>query len=287
LKLDKIITLANEQVRIPLLAFERSLRNSGCDLPLWVIPYDENTFELPANAHWWKVPEVIRWIQQHGGRPHKRKYQCLLEGNYHFIDTDAIILKNPETVLAPLEGFITSCGHWNNPGDTLTPESQSIFERSTTVWQNLVFNTGQFACDRILYPDLEALKRTAEDPELIETCLKNPYHEQPGLNLLVHLSKAPITNLTLPPCSMESTWAGDYPGEYKHYWKDPAKMPYLIHWAGTKPVEGTPIGELFFDYLTQSEKKEYLSQQKEARRSPLSTLKLRLKRACRAFLNDP
>ena len=199
MKLDKIITLANEQVRIPLLAFERSLRNVGCELPLWVIPYDENTFELPSNAHWWEVREVTHWIRHHEGRPHKRKYQCLLEGNYHFIDTDAIILRNPETVLAPLDGFITSCCHWNNPGDTLTPESQAIFERSTTVWQNLVFNTGQFACDRVLYPDFKTLKQTAEDPELIETCLKNPFHEQPGLNLLAHRSKAPSPTLPSHP----------------------------------------------------------------------------------------
>ena len=32
---------------------ERSLRAVGCDLPLLVIPYDEDLFELPPNAEWW------------------------------------------------------------------------------------------------------------------------------------------------------------------------------------------------------------------------------------------
>lgn len=216
-----------------------------------------------------------------------RKYQCLLEANYQFLDTDTIVLKNPENVLNPLEGFITSCGHWNNPAETLTTDSLSIFKNDTTVWQNLVFNTGQFACDKILYPSSKALKETAENTKFIDTYLKNPFHEQPGLNLLVHISKVPITNLTLPPHSMESTWAGDYSGDYEHFWENPIKMPYIIHWAGTKPTGKTPIDKLFFNYLTQAEKEEYLAQQREQKRSIIASLTIRLRRAYHAFLNEP
>jgi hypothetical protein len=47
MKLQKIITMASSAVEIPFLAMERSLRASGCQLPIWVIPYNEKIFDLP------------------------------------------------------------------------------------------------------------------------------------------------------------------------------------------------------------------------------------------------
>jgi hypothetical protein len=44
MKIDKIISMANQKVRLRFLAMERSLRATGCQLPLWVIP------NLPAIA---------------------------------------------------------------------------------------------------------------------------------------------------------------------------------------------------------------------------------------------
>lgn len=44
MKIDKIITMANKTVRLQFLAMERSLRSTGCTLPIWVIPFDNNTF---------------------------------------------------------------------------------------------------------------------------------------------------------------------------------------------------------------------------------------------------
>jgi hypothetical protein len=50
LNIDRIITMASRGVRIPFLAFERSLRAVGCDLPLLVIPYGNDLFDLPPMA---------------------------------------------------------------------------------------------------------------------------------------------------------------------------------------------------------------------------------------------
>jgi hypothetical protein len=63
---------------------------------------------------------------------------------------------------------------------------------------------------------------------------------------------------------MESTWAGDYPGEYEHYWKDSDRKPYLIHWAGTRMDVPRPINQIFYNYLTASEKAEWDEQVKTA-----------------------
>src|SRR6478609_7478064 len=104
MQLEKIISLANENTRLRFLAMERSLRATGCTLPLWVIPYDDNRFELPPNAIWWQIDNIITWLEGKMASKPKRKYQCMLEGNYQFVDADVIFLKNPETALANLSG---------------------------------------------------------------------------------------------------------------------------------------------------------------------------------------
>lgn len=50
MKLESIITLASTEVRLRFIAMERSLRATGCDLPLRVIPYNANASKLPLNA---------------------------------------------------------------------------------------------------------------------------------------------------------------------------------------------------------------------------------------------
>jgi hypothetical protein len=258
MKLEKIITLANKNVRPRFLAMERSLRAVGCNLPLLVIPYDETRFDLPANAEWWAMPEMVDWLARSKSHPTMRKYQCLLESNYQFVDSDVCFLKDPAQVLAPESGFVTSCGHWHNPGHTYTDQSLAHFKSISTTWQKSIFNTGQFACDRSLYPALADLQRTAERRDAIDTCIRFQFHEQPGVNLLVALSGVPVTNLTLPPRCMESTWAGDYPdADYRRYWSNPDKQPYLIHWAGTAMWGGRPVNDFFFQYLTASERQEW------------------------------
>ena len=284
MKLEKIISMANQQVKLRFLAMERSLRATGCQLPLWVIPYDDNLFELPENSHWWKVTEIQEWLQQEKAHPVMGKYQCLTTANYQFVDADVCFLRNPEQVLAPYSGFITSCGHWRNPAGTFTPASQRWLASRSTLWQRDVFNTGQFACDRTLYT-IESLKATAMEPEFVETCLHWIHNEQPGLDLLVFASEVEITNLTLPPERMESTWAGDYPDEYLHFWHNEQRKPYLIHWAGTKMDRTRPINNIFYSFLDTTEKLEWDKQvikshhrQQQKSRS-VSTIARRLKQA--------
>jgi hypothetical protein len=121
MKLEKIVTLANQKVRLLFLAMERSLRATGCDLPIWVIPYDTNLFDLPENATWWELPNVRKLLADNRAHPMITKYQCFTTENYQFVDTDVIFLRNPQQVLADHHGFITSCGYWREPAETCTP----------------------------------------------------------------------------------------------------------------------------------------------------------------------
>ncbi len=255
--LEKIVTLANQNTRLRFIAMERSLRATGCNLPLWVIPYDEKKFDLPVNAHWWELENVLHWLEVHHAHRMMRKYQCLLESNYQFVDSDVIFLKNPERELTSFSGFITSCGHWHNPEHVITKEVLTFFDKSTTTWQQKIFNAGQFACDKRLY-NFDELKQIAEQPEYKASCISFRFHDQPGLNLLVNLSGISVTNITLQPYCMESTWAGDYTDEdYSRFWKNESKKPYIIHWAGCSMSTNRPIDKLFLGYLTKQEREEW------------------------------
>jgi len=291
MQLETIITLANRNVRLRFLAMERSLRASGCDLPLRVIPYDDQTFDLPANATWWSLPEMIDWTKRWKTHPTMRKYQCLTVPNHQFVDADVCFLRNPVEALAGSDGFITSCSHWHNPAETTTAQSVAFYKTRSTTWQQGIFNTGQWACDRALYA-LPELFRQAEADGFKETCVTFPWHEQPGVNLLVNASGVPIRNLTLRPSRMQSTWAGDYPGEYRSYWRTEEETPYLIHWAGL-PMNGPrPINEIFLSYLTRQERAEWDEQVRakvERNRQKARSLKGRFTsygRALRNFTRD-
>lgn len=252
MELEFIVTLASPEVRLRFLAMERSLRATGCQLPLRVIPYNDGRFALPPNAEWWLDAGLAAWLGSWEAHLTMRKYQCLTEANYQFVDSDVVFLRNPAEVLRNMDGFVSSCGHWKNPAAAITDESLRQFCASSTNWQTAVFNSGQFACDRALFT-YASLRERCESAEYKGTCLTFPHNEQPGINLLVHSCGVPIKNLTLPPWSMESTWAGDYPGDYTSYWKNADRKPYLIHWAGCRMDERRPIDELMELLLTQEE----------------------------------
>jgi hypothetical protein len=289
MELKQIVTLASEGVRLRFLAMERSLRATGCALPIKVIPYNQERFDLPAGATWWEEPELMAWLARAGAKPTMRKYQCLLTSDYQFVDADVCFLRNPAEVLRPLSGFVTSCCHWHNTDDTVTPESRAWFWRRSTIWQKNIFNSGQWACDRVLYT-LPALIAQAEAAEFVGTCLKHRFHEQPGVNQLVNATGVPVHNLTLPPGSMQSTWAGDYPGEtdYRKYWDTEAATPYLIHWAGTASLAPRAIDQIFLGYLSAAEREAWRIQDaREARARDRERNKLRARfrrwrRLCRA-----
>ncbi|MVN92781.1 hypothetical protein [Mucilaginibacter aquatilis] len=251
--LERIVTLANEHSKVRFLAMERSLRATGCTLPLYVIPYDDNKFELPENATWWEMPEITGWIDKNKLWPAFRKIQCLTLPNYQFVDSDVIFFKNPEDTLEPLSGFITSCTHWMAPEHTFTDETLRYIKAKTTTWTRLVFNSGQFACDKVLY-QADELMRFCET-NFTETLFHKNYlyKDQPGINILVNCADVEISNVTMPPVSMASTWAGDYTDEASFERFEKHDKPYFIHWAGVPLTSRNYIHQYFFKFLTAEE----------------------------------
>lgn len=260
--IERIITMASRGVRIQFLAFERSLRAVGCDLPLLVIPYSDDLFDLPPNAEWWHKEEFTSWLKQSHTHPAMAKYVCLTEANYAYFDTDICLIDDCRTTLAQQTEFVVADTELVKYGEASTPEVVEVLARKTSLWQLRLFNTGHFASDRPLY-SLADLKSTCE--KYRETCLLSPHHEQPGLNLLALVSGVPITNLCLPPHNMESTMAIDYlfRDDWEETWRQ-GRRPYFIHYAGGRADSQFPISRIFFDYLKEPERAELMTVEKEA-----------------------
>ena len=255
MKIDKVITMASRSVRLPFLVMERSLRGVGCDLPLMVIPYGDDLFELPPNAEWWPSPKFSDWLRKNNAHPTMAKYRCLTQENYAYFDTDILMLDDFRKVLEPHQNFVVADTEWSKPFCNYTPDSALILSQRSSLWKLRNFNTGHFCCDRALYTEDEVMG-ISEKPEYRSTCLEYPLHEQPGINLLVALSNVEVTNLSLPPYKMESTMAVDYLGEWEALWQS-GQRPYFIHYAGSVLLDKLPINRLFYDFLTKEEQAEW------------------------------
>jgi hypothetical protein len=259
---EVIISLASKGVRLQYLAMERSLRAVGCDLPVKVIPFNDDLFELPKGSTWWGDPKLQEWVKSSGAAPMMIKYQCLLLSKYAYFDSDICFVENPVNALEKTKinsSVIVSDTDWSKPEWTYTDESKKILQSKSSTWVKSVFNAGHFACDLVLYTHDEMFKVCNDYPE---TCIHCSYrHDQPGMNLLVALKDVPIVNLTLPPYNMESTWVGDYHDpDYRTLWNT-ENTPYFLHWAGPCYSWNRPPNEIFYEYLTREERLEWDEQQ--------------------------
>jgi hypothetical protein len=265
MNVQKVITLASRKVKTPFLVFERSLRQAGCDLPLLVIPYGDDLFELPSNAEWWDRPGFVSWLHQQKAHPMMAKYRCLTEANYAYFDTDICVLDDFRPILAPHTNFVVADTEWSKPEGATPPEAIAILSQKSSLWMLSLFNAGHFACDHALYSEAE-LQSVSE--KYRKPCLEFPYHDQPGMNVLVSVSNVEFTNLCLPPYRMESTMAVDYRGDWEGVWSK-GHRPYFMHYAGGALVPDSPISRLYSEFMSKAERAEWAAMEEKKRKGSL------------------
>jgi hypothetical protein len=261
MKLEQIISLANVKVRLQFLAMERSLRSTGCDLPLLVIPFDETRFPLPGNAQWIEDEALFEIIRNTGAVSVSRKYLALTLPNCAYFDADIIHLRDPRAWLAPLpeDVFVVADTEWNKARWTFTPETRELYGSKTTLWLLDNFNSGFFAHGTPA-AKIEQIKSLLTEPQYWNlTQGKGPTKgEQEGANLLIHQNGREVHNLCLPPYRMESTMACDYPEDVELILRRP-NAPAFIHYAGHGRNIDAPIARLIFDHLSSAEAAEMKS----------------------------
>ena len=258
--INQILTMASKAVRLDFIAMERSLRATGCDVPIKIIPFDSSRFELPENSSWLEDhDESFKVVESSKAVVHCRKLVALTQTNTAFFDADIIHLSNPVQWLKPYssDSFVVADTEWNKAKWTFTSETKSVYLSQSTLWILDQFNSGFFA-----FGDAVA---TATD---LATFVNDPEHkklwsgrgptpgEQSAMNWLVHQSKRPIINLCLPPYRIESTMALDYAQDYRPLLSVARAAPF-IHYAGAGRDLKAPISELIFQHLNAKETEDW------------------------------
>lgn len=259
--IERILVLANKNAELQLRVFARSLRNVGCDLPIWVIPCGAIDFKPPQGCTWIQDSKLLAFLREQGAHPLYSKYEALLQSKCAYFDTDIVVFRDPREWLkaAPSDCFAVADTEWAKNRWTFSPESRRFLTKLSSRWPLLTFNSGFFAFEEPLYEEQE-LVALIQSPEMRSTCLdrKRSPIDQPAFNWLVLLKRRNIFNFNLPQQSMESTMASDYEesSESAAILAGPS-APAFLHYAGPSFEEGHFLTERFTSYLTAAEKREW------------------------------
>jgi hypothetical protein len=259
--IGSILVLANKNAELQLKVFLRSLRNVGCDLPVWIIPCGAKDFEPPSGCNWIKNSKLLAFLQKEAAHPLYWKYEALLQSECAYFDTDIVILRDPREWLraAPGDAFVVADTEWAKNRWTFSAESRRFLTSLSSRWPLLTFNSGFFAFEQPLYEE-EELIALIQSPEMRATCLdrKSSPIDQPAFNWLVLLKRLNIFNFNLPPQSMESTMVEDYddPCDVDAIISD-ACAPGFLHYAGAPLVNRHCLTRLFTSYMTVEERRQW------------------------------
>ena len=267
-KINRIITMASPAVRLEFLVMERTLRATGCDLPLYVIPYRDESFELPENAQWLRDEELFAHISKHQSARPCRKFLALMQADAAFFDADIIHLRDPRTELGILDAdvFAVADTEWNKARWTFSEATRRVYQRKSSLWLLDNFNTGFFAFEEPVVTRKQIFDFIG-DP-VWGRCAREESvtrGEQAALNWLVHLSGRTVLNLCLPPRRMESTMAVDFTHmvegtlavesnqDYQALLEG-ADGPMFLHFAGGTQFSKSQISDIFVNALTPEER---------------------------------
>jgi hypothetical protein len=269
-RVDKIILLANKSAELQLQVFVRSLRKVHCGLPVWVIPFGDGGFELPAGCDWIEDSKLLRFLRQNSAHPLYGKYVTLLQSNYAYFDTDIVLLREPRKWLeaAPSDSFVVADTEWAKNRWTYSADSLRFLATLSSCWPLFTFNAGFFAFEKPLYEEAELID-VIQSPEYRGTCLerKAPPIDQPAINWLVLRKQRKIFNFNLPEQYMESTMAVDYGTSPAETVTSRPAAPAFLHFAGPMFQENLPIVKLFTSFLTAPERKRWEAQVNERRKA--------------------
>ncbi len=259
--IGSILVLANKTADLQLRVLVRSLRNVGCDLPVFIIPFGGSDFQAPDGCHWIKESRLLAFLKQQGAHPLYCKYETLLQRNCAYFDTDIVVLRKPQAWLqaAPDDSFAVADTEWAKNKWTFSAESRRFLTALSSRWPLLTFNSGFFAFEKPLYQE-EELIALIQSPKMRRTCLDRKLSpiDQPAMNWLVLLKQRNIFNFNLPHQDMESTMAGDYENccDSAAFLASPS-APAFLHYAGPTFEKGHFLTTVFTSYLTVAEKREW------------------------------
>jgi hypothetical protein len=261
--IDRVITMASPAVALEFAVMERSLRATGCDLPLEVIPFTDERFDLPPNAAWLIDEDLFAAVERSRVNRPCRKFAAFFRPNAVFFDADIVHLRDfrPELERQPDDVFVVADTEWNKARWTFSGDTRSVYETRTSLWLLDQFNSGFFGFTDSRVTQADVIDFLA-DPRWSRCAREESATagEQPAANWLVHRGGLPVVNLCLPPRRLESTMAVDYPAEGWESLVEGSNGPFFLHYAGGVHWTDAPCTKRFTDWLTAAERGRFEEQ---------------------------
>jgi hypothetical protein len=292
---------ANDRFLEYAIAFLESLRAVEPDLPVILIPYDENSGKVGqvlGDRFGVQIYPDLGVIDQLAQRLHEifgagffarsnqfRKQACWFGpfDRFLYLDIDLIVLQNLKPFFEALETTDFICCDYQHAGGITNVFSPAILDRGVIAPEEVqsIFNGGLWGSKkgRITLEDLEnCFQECAAHPEYFDFSQKTS--DQPIINYLVLTRIPQRRNLATWPQKGAGSWAGS-----QHFvWENDRLMdpkvnqpvPYL-HWAGIRIEPGCPYWDLWEHYRYLQESKPPISPLAPPPRSRFQRLKSWLK----------
>lgn len=267
-----IYITANDKVIDHAIACLNSIRLYDPDIPIMLIPYDENhqiIAEKLKNDYNVEVYPDLDFIERlskklqeiFGGdffaRPNQFRKQACWFGPFEkflYIDTDVVVFSKISRYLDYLDNYDFMCYDYQHNGGIENVFSQSVIDEKVFSKEELkdIFNGGFWASRRDLMTEeglFDTFKECANHPEYFDFSQKTS--DQPIINYMVLKRFSKRLNLVRLSERGPGNWAGT-----NHYVRKAAKLfdpvaekplDYL-HWAGIRIEPGCPYWDIWLEY---------------------------------------
>jgi hypothetical protein len=296
-----IYITANDKVTEHAITLLNSIRYYDPDVPIVMIPYDDNYQEIgkilsdrfgvtvyPDLAFIERLSQKLYDIFGEGffARPNQFRKQACWFGEFDeflYIDTDIVVFEKIIDNLDYLQKYDFLCCDYQHSGGIKNVFSSAVIEQGIFSQADLqdIFNGGFWAAKKNLISEADLydiFNECAAHPEYFDFSQKTS--DQPIINYMM-LKKIPRRfNLVRKDGKAPGSWAGS-----KHFVQtnnflfDPNTNKNLqyIHWAGIKIQPGCPYWDVwkYYRYLNETEPVELSESPKQ--RTPLQQIIQKIK----------
>jgi hypothetical protein len=265
-----IYITANDRVRDHAIALLNSIRRYDSEIPVVLIPYDENYLQIAAELKERFGVEVygdLEFIDRLSKRLHEtfgekffarpnqfRKQACWFGpfDEFLYIDTDIVVFERIIDNLNYLKDFDFLCCDYQHKGGLTNLFMPKILKDKVFTEAELqdTFNGGWWASKKNLLSEsdlYETFQECAAHPEYFDFSQKTS--DQPIINYMILKRVAERFNIVRRPGGAPGNWAGS--PQFKpiadHRLTDPSinqSLQYL-HWAGIRIEPGCPYWDIW------------------------------------------
>ena len=273
-----IYITANDKVTEHAIAFMNSIRFYDPDVPVVMIPYDDNYQKIAKilGYHFGvtvysdldfieRLSQKLYAIFGNGffARPNQFRKQACWFGEFEeflYIDTDIVVFEKIIDNLDYLQKYDFLCCDYQHSGGIANVFSPTVIEQGVFSEAELkdIFNGGFWASKKNLISEqdlYDTFTECAAHPEYFDFSQKTS--DQPIINYMM-LKKIPQRfNLVYKNGKAPGSWAGSKHFEQKdHILFDPNSNQNLqyLHWAGIKIQPGCPYWDIwkYYRYLNET-----------------------------------